>query len=440
MLDTVRDKLQTIYNAVGGPLYTILNIFIEQFGADNVDSSVKTFDEFLEALKGKTLGTMGISTFTGSNSYGHYEMDRADYEANGRGKSVLEYVPDLGILDYLTPRFAEIIMSPENNFIMVHFPKVRVCNEYDKCIDIQDLYAKILITTDGRLMEGFRMTRTTFPYSHFKAQYAHSHLPKVYKNDIGVWKHPCLGSGPLSYTQPTLKARYDEQMWGLFAFELSKYVTIESISGGPYIRLETVGKGDIVGDYHSFQNSTSGVPDNDTNFNLLLNRFVKHYAKENKFRVKYMNGQYQLGESTVDACVHLSNDFIEWYDRSAYGHLHVPTLKQLTDKGVLSSYIVSSGAIYSPHNNDGLGVRDAMEVNGRPLFKFKGEQVSLRITDITEEMASNRNTSLLFTKVYCECIIARILNIINYKYGKRNGEKRQGSATKTETGKKSCII
>lgn len=441
MIDTIEvvAKLEAIYNSVDIIPRTIFGIFVEQFGIDNVDSNIMSFDNFMRVLNGSTLGSLGISKFEDSNDYGHYSIDKIDYEANGRGKSMLEYLPDLGILDYLTPRFKDIITKPEvTKEIIVHFPEVRVTNEYDKFIDIQDLYVKVQIGNDGRMLRDFEMTRTTFPYKHFKSHYAHSHLPGISRNDIGNWKCPCLGSGPIGCTQYNLKHRYDEQLWGLFAFELSKYVTIESIAGGPYKRLESVGKGDLIRDYNNLR-SLLRFPTADPEIETLLNDFVKYYARKNKFKIKYVNNQYQLGESSIEVCINLSNSFIEWYNDSSYhpNYTNMPSLQCLKNIGILDDYIVSDNAIYSAHTN-GTSISDATAINGKSLFVFKGNTVTLKILDI--DRLSDNNVSLLFRKLVCDCIITRILSLINYKYGKRNGVSKRNTTTQDEDDKKFCII
>ena len=345
MEDSVRKKLSEIYYELAPT--NVLDVFIEQFDEENVDSDIPTFEQFLDSLKDLTPGRLGITRFSDSNDFGSYTMDAEDYEKNGRRKPLVEYVPDLGILDYLTPRLRQLILNGKSEFsIIVHFPNVRVTNEYDKFVDIQDLWARIVIRSDGRLLDNMRLTRTTFPYSHFKAHYAHSHLPQVYKNEIGVWRNPCLGYGPLNETEYTLMRNYDRNIWGLFTYELSKYVTIESIIGGPYVRLESIGKGDLAGDLCCFQlDSTSCIGKRGDVIGKLLMKFIKYYASQDKISVKYVDGEYQFGENPVDACIHLSSAFILWYNTHAFSTTAVPAA--LSE--ILKPYIIADGKIYYKH-------------------------------------------------------------------------------------------
>lgn len=447
MLDTVRNKLREIYDRFNGKHNTILELFIDQFGEPFVDSDIKTFDELVEFLNSKTLGTF-IDGYNGRNEYGYYSIDRQDYDANGRGKPFLEYIPDLGILDYITPYISNFLGMNRDMFktIMVHFPNVRITNEYDKFIDIQDLYASVKIKYDGRLKEPFRLARTTYPYKQFKAGYAHSHMMRVGPSGAGQWSYPCTGIGPINATMETLAASYNEQFWGLFTFELAKYVTVESIAGVPYIRLEEVAKGDVDESMSNFNSRGKNILRGSIKY--LINAFTQYYAEKHKFKFQFVNGQYQIGESPVSMIVNLSNEFIAFLNDYSCRVANVPTLQQLKNARVLQNYVVANGRIYQI-SNDGRDISAATSANGRDLFRFKGEMVKLKILfeDNTIE-----NLSLLLAKNYCEAIITNVLSIINYQYGKRQNQsqanqvgssqgRNQGSIQATaRAGEKPCFI
>ncbi len=60
--------------------------------------------------------------------------------------------------------------------IYVWWPKVIVTNEYDKSVNIQDLYAKIEIQGDGTIpyeCNGFRLNRATYSREQFMSGYMH---------------------------------------------------------------------------------------------------------------------------------------------------------------------------------------------------------------------------------------------------------------------------
>lgn len=438
-MDTaIENKLRAIYEEVSGPAGAILDVFIQQFGELYVDSTIKTYDEFLKVLSTNTLGGMGISEFSDTNDYGSYTIDREDYEKNGRGKTFLEYIPDLRLLDYLKPKFKALILGYDTTFpIIVHFPNVRVSNEYDKYIDIQDLYAKVVIDSTGKLIRTFKLNRATYPYSHFQAGYAHSHIPHIDSRTAGTWSNPCLGSGPIIATQNTLTSRYDLNIWGLFVFELSKYVTVESINGGPYARLEEVGRGYVI---ESFQNLSYRQDVPRPAHKDLIDQFITYCATHDKFKVKFVNNQYLLGEGCVSFIVNLSNTFLEWLNYSTRRRAVFPTFIKLMSEGVLESFIVANNNIYKASVSSDRSVDEAQRINGRSLFTFKGNNVRLRI--LVDAVDTHINTATLLTKEYCEYIITRILKIINYKYGKRKVQtQRAAQATaQADLSEKCCII
>lgn len=60
--------------------------------------------------------------------------------------------------------------------IYVWWPRVTVTNEYNKSVNIQDLYAKIEIQGDGTIpyeCNGFRLNRATYTREQFMSNYMH---------------------------------------------------------------------------------------------------------------------------------------------------------------------------------------------------------------------------------------------------------------------------
>ena len=138
----------------------------------------------------------------------------------------------------------EAVSENKRFIIYVWWPRVTVTNEYDKSVNIQDLYAKIEIQNDGCIPYeccGFRLNRATYTREQFVSDYLHSHIRAIPKNDFTKFMEPCLGTGPIRNTIVTLKNNYDETTWMLFCQELSVYVTVESIIGGPWRRMENIG-------------------------------------------------------------------------------------------------------------------------------------------------------------------------------------------------------
>lgn len=70
----------------------------------------------------------------------------------------------------------ENIAKDKRFIIYVWWPQVTVSNEYDKSVNIQDLYAKIEIQGDGTIpyeCNGFRLNRATYTRKQFISNYMH---------------------------------------------------------------------------------------------------------------------------------------------------------------------------------------------------------------------------------------------------------------------------
>ena len=129
----------------------------------------------------------------------------------------------------------DIVSSKFNNmFILVHFPHVRITNEHDRYVDINHLWAKIKITSEGTMNGNFTLNRSEYQAIHFMSNYMHSHVSSIPRDDLTRFMSPCTGDGPINSTISSLYREFDSDLWQLFCLELSKYVTVESISGRPW--------------------------------------------------------------------------------------------------------------------------------------------------------------------------------------------------------------
>lgn len=384
--ETALDAFRNYTSPNKSSLEEIVEVFNGEFGEENVDAVVPTEEDIIICIE-----------------------------------DVLERIPDFsisGIQDkvksYLDRRYDNILI------IHVHFPVVKITNEEDRFTIIKDLYAEIEVH-QGRLYNNFRLQRTTFSKEHWDCGYAHSHLP----NKLG-WQNPCLGTGPIASTQYRLKENGNIELWGLFAYELGKYVTVESLSGVPYKRLESIG---------SMGSRVSPPGNTELNINfffvdssrVMICQFIKEWVKTNSLKVGYSNGQYNLGEDIFMVWLKLSRDFISWFNRNA--DENSPSLDDLQRTGVLIKSIIAGRNVYlwdkRNRNTDS-------DIPTDPVFKFKGEQIYIKVEDNDNNVEENvcyllngRIINFLLTKFY-ECANYR-------KWGKRDeegGEKENSSINK----------
>ena len=429
MLEIVRDKLREIYDDLQGKHNIILEQFINQFGEQYVDTTLHTFDELVNWFNDLSYAQV-IPSPAAENTYSSYKLDKDDYERN-LNTHIVDYCPDLRIISFLSLDIKYFLGLDSVHDIIVHFPKVTVTNEFNRSINIQDLYAKVSIAPKARLYSIFKLARTTIPYEQFRVGYAHSHVSPISSTNAGQWQTPCVGSGPIDATMNSLRFKpFNAQLWGLFTYELAKYVTIESVVGRPYVRLESVGKGNL--------DETMSNLDvlSDRTFpptqEYMIKKFIKYHADKGRLKIKYTNGQYSLGENINTAIVNLSNSFIEFINQNTL--TVVPSLKACINNNILAQYIITNNRIHKVTSNN-RSIPSAIAASGRTLFKFKGNDVKLNI--ITD--ASNvKNYTLLLTRRYCEKIITYILNLINYKYGRTN--QNGNSQRQIETSEKPYIF
>jgi len=428
MTEEVRSKLQSVYNAALGRIPEIYEVFVDYFGEQYVDLSCATFEEFLNWLGDQTLGGLGIKQWDTEQ----YHIDKEDYELNGRGKKFLDYIPDLGIIDYLSPVLQRWVRgtlpSSGSPYLYVYFPQVRITNEFDRYIDITKLFVRIPVTLEGKTPQRFQMVRTEYSFIQWYEGYSHSHLPSINKEHPERWDTPCTGSGPINDTINTLYHRCDLDIWGLYALELAKYVTVESIAGTPYFRMETVGKGLIypIGELEkpvynigSFTRYSNGGIRRIEEAHILP--FVNYFLNQKSMKFSYKEGCYLLGEPLIDFWVRVSNSFIDWYNSSRLGY----SLQTLKETNLLMEAIIADGRAYKANAPQS---EIPSNIEGRTVLSFKGELQRIHI-ESNPSAGVGENKTLLVSPIICSFILTKALSILNYHYGKEQKQRPEAAAS-----------
>lgn len=310
----------------------------------------------------------------------------------------------------------EHIQSLIENFkpcnIYVYWPKVTVTNEHDKSIDIQDLYAKIVVNVAGTIPYeevGFKLNRATYTEEQFGSSYLHSHIQNIPYDNYTKFMVPCLGNGPIKSTIDSLKTEYDEALWMLFCQELSMYVTVESLKGVPWKRLEEVtnkSKESISVTYEkqlSIYNFTDILPSG------TLITFISYYLKHGHLTFSYDGYRFVPGMDAIHYLIDLTNCFIECVNTGKI--VLEGDLKKLIRKAVLKEVAILDNEVYVFNNTT--NIHDISECIGQPVLTFKGKQVTL---NILKEEEKERTESLLLNTKIANYIMDKVLNIINYRY------------------------
>lgn len=330
-----------------------------------------------------------------------------------------------------------------NAVIMVWWPQVKVTNENDKFVIINDLYAKIQINGYGCIpMEdhGFRLNRATYSDKQFDSGYLHSHVRGIPKSDFTQFMAPCLGDGPIKNTIVTLKTHNDPVEWMLFCEELSRYVTVESLAGVPYQKLENIGKftdyyateyehgriglNDLVRRLMAIPASGSDAKDIDEDsVGALLKDFTLYYLKHGHLVVSFQYGHFVPAMTPYRFMLDISNSFIEYYNK----HLAPSWLKAeyLTDwRSSILKKVYSDGHRFYFKGNSG-DSRDSSSYAGAHVCTFKGEDITLKITHDN----TDNNTVLLLDKKVAMLIFENILKIMNYRFKNNNGNNNSETTT-----------
>lgn len=378
MTDEQKREWENLYDNLMEKPRRILEIFSDYFGEDKVDmQGFRTKEEFCE---NKSLG-------------------RNDTDA---------------------------ISLPSGTFILVWFPQVKVTNEYNKSVDIQDLYAKVKIDTEGQLIGKFCLNRATYPLSHMRADYMHSHIPGINISNFSNFLTPCTGNGPINATIGGLNREFDEDMWQLFCSELEDFTQVESIEGVPYRKLEAIGANRTSGVTQKFLYVARGfygkVARPSYEFRSvdlgIIPDFTRYLLKNVSLPMEYSNGTYCIGMSYYDAAILISNKFIEWFNLEDNPYRRLYDFRYLKDMNILGEYIIVDGKIYVIRAIE--SINNYRNYEGKLVCKFKGKEIKLHIG---ETPSSEQHSATLLQENVIRDIVSAICKVVNLRYGRKEGEE-----------------
>ena len=439
MIEEVSVKLQALYKeALAAPL-SVIQVFNEQFGESLVDSTPPTFDNFMVLLSAKRLHEF-IQSYRGANEYGSYHINREDYIAK-YDEPFQEAVTDAGIIDYLSPQLKKLThhlfgFTTDDGrgyfAIVVRFPNVTVTNENDRSINITELYTRVFVTEEGKMYDSLQMMRSEYDELQWISHYSHSHIPSISHDDIR-FRSACLGSGPIKNTRDSLRRACDLNLWGLFVYELSKYVTVESLDGVPYIRLESVGGGSVINKPQRIP-IVPFLPQVPSYSTARISDFVKHFLATNDIQMSYTEGGWTLAEDFNDFWIRVTDSFGEWHLSNLRDRTTNISFLRLLSYGLLGRYVISNGKICTPQ--DGAASTDFSNYEGQVLFHFKGEDVRLHITHNNKEISF----VYLIDRDICYYIITKAKEIISADYDRHNSNNSSTSEEADSAGSRTLYL
>lgn len=421
----IEERIGELYDSLMDRPLRVLGIFNDFFGEDKVDmQGYWSLDRFKSWLKIESLATYIPDGGTVSMNRNDWSMYKT-LAITDLPKDQVEKV--VNVFTNATVKRMVGDAKFDGIFILVHFPHVRVTNEHDRFVDINHLWAKVKIMYNGTLNGGFTLNRSEYTVLHISSGYMHSHISGIPTGDFTRFQNPCTGSGPINSTISTLNRDYDEDMWNMFCLELSKYVTVESIAGRPYNYLEKLGTNNMGAGEDRFITYLSPnyfgsaiTPDK-------FKEFVRYFISSKKLKFNYVNGSYSIGMSLIEFIVLISNEFIKWYNDQFNKEEFTADFAELKRRGILKECIIDNGKIYYDKSMD--NVNNYAQYIGKKVCMFKGREVTIDITDIVE--VRNGNKSIILNTHTALYILAIILKVLNYRYG-RSKAIHEGNQLGTE--------
>ena len=421
----IEEKIEELYNSLMDRPLRVLSIFNDFFGEDKVDmQGYWSLDKFKSWMNIEPLSTYipyGDIVSMNRDDWNMYKTWAITDLPGGQAEKVINMLTNTIVKERIgVVKFNDI-------FILVHFPHVRVTNEHDRFVDINHLWAKVEVMYDGTLNGGFKLNRSEYTMLHISSEYLHSHISSIPTGDFTRFQNPCTGSGPINGTISALNRDYDEDMWNMFCLELSKYVTVESIAGRPYKYLERLGTNNMEMGEDRFITYLSPGYYRDALSSDKLKEFVRDFINSKKLKFNYVNGSYSIGMSLIEFIVLISNEFIKWYNDQFNKKELTTNFSELKGQGILKECIIDNGKIY--YDNSRNNVNNYAQYIGKKVCMFKGREVTVDITDIAE--VRNENKSIILNPHIALYILATILKVLNYRYG-RSKATHEGNQLGTE--------
>lgn len=274
--------------------------------------------------------------------------------------------------------------------IVIKIDKETVKNEFGLSTVIYDLFVKLVFKRSGALCYGIYYKRATFTKNQLLSHYIHSHCPRLYVNDGIQWQHVCTGSGPINNSITAL-AYADtplERYYGFIA-ELRQIVRVESLQGGPYIKIEEIS---------GALKERKLVILTALTFTNKQKEFVKSYIRSNRLKLGVINGKFCLGCSFVEWLVDLTKYAKAWG-------------KENNQSVALADTIIKDNKLYQ--KDDRYADETMLRLIGRPVITFKNKEYCIKLIDD----GSDATTKKLINPAQAASLLYRILTVLNQNYG-----------------------
>ena len=370
------ENIQEVYNSYFSSAFSVLEIFNNHFGEENVDTNIPKFENLMN-----------------------------------------QGIPNAAMLNHLASHYDRVDIT-------VRFPEVTITNERGNSIFVKNLFAKqtLLIRYYSEnnctcvLNNAFTLSRSHFYRSHILADYMHSHcngVPLLSSNP--PWLSCCLGFGPIRQTISTLCTEYDLNVWQLYCFELELYVQTESLAGVPWRRMSNVTSMPFKENPRINNYLTVFSWPSKSQLKPLFHDFIEYFVRHNDIPFCYANKSYMIAMPYIDFALFVSNKFIEWLNLGSNPYRYSEMLHELRSSSILSSYLIRDNKIEEPASNR-RPISDVNSIIGRTLFIFKGSPVNVEVEDDLNNVCT---TTTLLSHGVLGYIATLLTKSINYYYGNK---------------------
>lgn len=232
--------------------------------------------------------------------------------------------------------------------IIIHFPEFTITNEFDETHIIKDMYVRISVKEDktiGANIEGQRSTLTDKEYASY---YCHSHLP----SGFGCWEKFCLGKGPIKDTLLSLIDHGSEDLWLLFCGELEEFLKVESLAGGPYIKISNISNSANSDSPYNFKHLYNiSNADIDQKERDMIKDFLRYFLTTVPLKYYIIYDKIELAMDVKEFTVLLSNAFFNYYNTVLVRSMENWSIEELINKNIINpikkvhNNIVASGVV-----------------------------------------------------------------------------------------------
>lgn len=287
--------------------------------------------------------------------------------------------------------------------IIVRFPHETVTNEMNESTEIYNLFIRIRMRRDGTMFNYPEAKKSSFTIDQLCSGYVHSHVTRItgtLNSNVKIWRPMCFGSGPIVTSLEHLLSRVPEDLqasWIGFIGELKQWTRIESIDGGPYMRIREIGKE---------EKPVTKVSQVIMGSRPTYKKILKSYIRAGRMKVGFASGKFCLGVP-----------FTEWLiDFSRYAEEWIRQTRQVTEyTGIIfNDILIKDNKIFKQAETE----ETRRNWLGVTVLTFKGVEVPLTLIE-SERTVQHMKLIPYYDGVR---IVKHLLNTLNYYYGKSNPE------------------